>query len=63
MNSVRQQLEAFINYLVIERQMSGNTAAAYRNDLNQYLHSLEQAGVTSLEFVTRHHIVLHIESL
>nr|WP_251135038.1 site-specific tyrosine recombinase XerD [Exiguobacterium sp. s102] len=63
MNSVRQQLEAFINYLVIERQMSGNTVAAYRNDLNQYLHSLEQAGVTSLEFVTRHHIVLHIESL
>lgn len=60
---MRQQLEAFINYLVIERQMSGNTAAAYRNDLNQYLHSLEQAGVTSLEFVTRHHIVLHIESL
>lgn len=60
---MRQQLEAFINYLVIERQMSGNTAAAYRNDLNQYLHSLEQSGVTSLEFVTRHHIVLHIESL
>ncbi len=60
---MRQQLEAFINYLVIERQMSGNTAAAYRNDLNQYLHSLEQVGVTSLEFVTRHHIVLHIESL
>lgn len=60
---MRQQLEAFINYLVIERQMSANTAAAYRNDLNQYLHSLEQAGVTSLEFVTRHHIVLHIESL
>lgn len=60
---MRQQLEAFINYLVIERQMSGNTAAAYRNDLNQYLHSLEQVGMTSLEFVTRHHIVLHIESL
>jgi len=60
---VRQQLETFIDYLVIERQMSANTAAAYRNDLNQYLTTLEQQGISSAEEVTRHHIVLHIESL
>jgi len=63
MSSVRQQLETFIDYLVIERQMSANTAAAYRNDLNQYLTTLEQQGISSAEEVTRHHIVLHIESL
>ncbi len=60
---MRQQLETFIDYLVIERQMSSNTAAAYRNDLNQYLTTLEQQGISSAEEVTRHHIVLHIESL
>ncbi|MCK2157835.1 site-specific tyrosine recombinase XerD [Exiguobacterium sp. 17-1] len=60
---MRQQLETFIDYLVIERQMSVNTAAAYRNDLNQYLTTLEQRGISSAEEVTRHHIVLHIESL
>ncbi|QNR20610.1 site-specific tyrosine recombinase XerD [Exiguobacterium sp. Helios] len=60
---MRQQLETFIDYLVIERQMSANTAAAYRNDLNQYLTTLEQQGISSAEEVTRHHIVLHIESL
>jgi len=63
MSSVRQQLETFIDYLVIERQMSANTAAAYRNDLNQYLTTLEQQGISSAEEVTRHQIVLHIESL
>lgn len=60
---MRQQLETFIDYLVIERQMSANTAAAYRNDLNQYLTTLEQQGISSAEEVTRHQIVLHIESL
>jgi len=60
---VREQLEAFINYLVIERQMSANTAAAYRNDLNQYLQTLETAEVSSFEQVHRHHIVDHIERL
>lgn len=60
---MREQLEAFINYLVIERQMSANTAAAYRNDLNQYLQTLETAEVSSIEQVHRHHIVDHIERL
>ena len=32
---VREAIESFINYLTVEKGFSGNTTAAYRNDLNQ----------------------------
>jgi len=32
---LRQDIEDFLNYLTVEKGFSGNTTAAYRNDLNQ----------------------------
>ncbi|MCD6205375.1 MAG: site-specific tyrosine recombinase XerD [Candidatus Marinimicrobia bacterium] len=38
-------VQDFINYLSIERNLSGNTLEAYRNDLNRYCQFLQDEGV------------------
>ncbi len=47
----RSQLEAFLNYLTLERNFSGNTRASYLNDLVRYLSWLQSAGVVPAEAV------------
>ncbi len=47
----RSQLEAFLNYLTLERNFSGNTKSSYLNDLGRYLSWLQAAGVTPGEAV------------
>ncbi|NTW37093.1 MAG: site-specific integrase, partial [Syntrophobacteraceae bacterium] len=47
----RSQLEAFLNYLTLERNFSGNTRVSYLNDLGRYLSWLQDAGVTPPEVV------------
>ncbi|NTU68766.1 MAG: site-specific tyrosine recombinase XerD [Chlorobiaceae bacterium] len=44
-------LEAFLNYLTLERNFSGNTRASYLNDLGRYLGWLQNAGVLPAETV------------
>ncbi|MFH1087775.1 MAG: tyrosine-type recombinase/integrase [Chloroflexota bacterium] len=54
---MRRQVDGFLDYLTKEKQYSGNTLAAYRNDLNQFAafgEALKSAGVTGkllLEYV------------
>lgn len=60
---MKDLLEQFITYLKVERQMSSNTAAAYRNDLNQYVASLSTLGIETFQQVERHMIVSHMERL
>lgn len=38
---MRDQIEAFLNYIVVEKRYSPNTLAAYRNDLHQFARFLE----------------------
>jgi integrase/recombinase XerD len=45
------RLEAFLNYLTLERNFSGNTRASYLNDLGRYLSWLQDAGVQLTETV------------
>ncbi|NTV01857.1 MAG: site-specific tyrosine recombinase XerD [Chlorobiaceae bacterium] len=47
----RTSLEAFLNYLTLERNFSGNTRASYLNDLGRYLSWLQSAGVAPSEAV------------
>ncbi len=47
----RSQLEAFLNYLTLERNFSGNTRVSYLNDLGRYLSWLQAAGVKPEEAV------------
>jgi integrase/recombinase XerD len=44
-------LADFINFLQVERNLSANTIAAYRNDLTRYLDFLQEAGVDDLQLV------------
>jgi integrase/recombinase XerD len=34
---MQEQVDAFLEYLEVERSLSSNTVAAYRNDLGQFL--------------------------
>jgi integrase/recombinase XerD len=47
----QSRLEAFLNYLTLERNFSGNTRASYLNDLGRYLSWLQSAGVAPTEAV------------
>lgn len=44
-------LSRFLNYLLLEKGLSGNTHAAYRNDLQRYLAFLEKRGVTDISSI------------
>lgn len=60
---MRSQIEAFLEYMRVERRMTANTKQAYASDLTQYVSTLTQLSVTSWEDVTRTHIVKHLEEL
>ena len=48
MNSFDQLTDQFINYLVVEKGLSGNTVAAYSKDLILYLKSLRANGISDI---------------
>ena len=47
------QVRDYLDYLAIERNLSGSTVSAYRRDLASYLEFLETRGVCAPEGVTR----------
>jgi integrase/recombinase XerD len=46
---VQEQIDGFLRYLQDERDYSGNTIAAYRNDLQQFLAFLDQTMIGSVD--------------
>jgi integrase/recombinase XerD len=44
---MKAQIDAFLNHLAVEKGFSGNTVAAYRNDLYQLVGFLDQQGLAS----------------
>lgn len=49
---MKKTIDGFICYMKEERQVSGNTIAAYNRDLNKMAEYLQQSGVTDLADVT-----------
>src|SRR3990167_4269778 len=49
-------IETFMNYLSVERGLSGNTISAYRRDLGFYADFLRQRDVPALSAVTKNEI-------
>ncbi len=41
---MEQQVQAFLDYLIVEKNYSANTIAAYRNDLTQFLTYISNSG-------------------
>lgn len=50
-------LDQFLDYLSLERGLSPHTRAAYGNDLHRLLLYLQRKGVSSINAVTRRHIL------
>jgi integrase/recombinase XerD len=54
MNSM---LEKFLDFLALEKGLTRNTSDAYRQDLNGFIQWLQRRRITSLNEVTRRHIM------
>ena len=54
---MRQDLDDFLHYLVVEKGLAINTIHAYRRDLGRLIIFLEEEGCPSLAAVTREHIL------
>lgn len=52
--------EEYLAHLAVERNLSGNTVAAYRRDLESYRSFLSERGVSSTSEVTRRDVEDHI---
>ena len=50
-------LDQFLDYLSLERGLSPHTRSAYGNDLARFLLFLQRKGVTSINAVTRRHVL------
>lgn len=60
---MREAIEAFLQFLELEKGYSGNTLAAYRNDLEQFLQAMEEEGTRAWEQVTQDVIIDYIMAL
>lgn len=60
---MKQEIEAFLDYLATEKGFSENTAAAYRNDLFQLVDFFHEKGIDSWSDVDRQHILSYLLEL
>jgi integrase/recombinase XerD len=60
---MKTQVEEFLHYVTVEKGYSGNTAAAYRNDLTQFLAYLAEKDVSSWQDVGQSHVLEYIHYL
>lgn len=64
MNEFQYAVEDYIHFIQVERQLSDNTLASYRRDLESYVHFLQEAeGMTDFSRVERTTILRHLEQL
>lgn len=64
MNAFTYPIEDYIHFIRVERQLSANTLASYRRDLEAYAAHLEkQQQLKNFNEVTRDNILLHLENL
>lgn len=64
MNEFQYAVEDYIHFIQVERQLSDNTLASYRRDLESYVHFLQEAeGMADFSRVERTTILRHLEQL
>ena len=64
MNEFQYAIEDYIHFIQVERQLSANTLASYRRDLENYVQFLQEAeGMTDFRRVERTTILRHLEQL
>jgi integrase/recombinase XerD len=57
---MREFIDSFLNYLMVERGLSRNTVLSYRQDLNAYAGYLESSALKSLGKITRNDITNYL---
>ncbi|MGI9861220.1 site-specific tyrosine recombinase XerD [Moorella naiadis] len=57
---MRELIDEFLYYLVVERGLAENTLASYNSDLQQFLQYMEKAGIKNPEDVTRGLMVAYV---
>ncbi len=60
---VELQIQRFLDHLLVERGLSGNTIAAYRRDLARYAAFLHDRGVTDTRKVSDRDVAAHVASV
>ncbi|KGR90401.1 recombinase XerD [Ureibacillus massiliensis 4400831 = CIP 108448 = CCUG 49529] len=64
MNKTKDAVLDYIHFLQVERQLSKNTLASYRRDLESYIEHLHKVqGIENLKDVGRSNILVHLDSL
>ncbi|MGE7793237.1 site-specific tyrosine recombinase XerD [Lysinibacillus fusiformis] len=64
MNEFQYAVEDYIHFIQVERQLSVNTLASYRRDLESYVNFLQNAeGMADFNCVERTNILRHLEQL
>ena len=64
MNAFTYPVEDYIHFIRVERQLSANTLASYRRDLESYAQHLQDVQqLKDYNEVHREHILLHLENL
>ncbi len=64
MNAFSDPIADYIHFIRVERQLSDNTLASYKRDLDEYAMFIqEKQRLKSFNEVTRQHILLHLEEL
>ena len=54
---MKELIDSFLDYLLVERALAKNTVVAYRADLNLYLDFIEQRGIVILSKVAKNDII------
>lgn len=64
MNEFQYAVEDYIHFIQVERQLSVNTLASYRRDLESYVNFLQNAeGMANFNHIERTTILRHLEQL
>lgn len=59
----QDEINDYLHFIRVERQLADNTLASYRRDLEAYASSLKVQQVTNLQGITREHITKHLQQL
>lgn len=63
MPQLREELEAYLQHVAIERGLAKNTVAAYRRDLERYINFLEGRGIQRAENITRKDVTTYSQDV
>jgi integrase/recombinase XerD len=62
-DAIESQVQRFLDHLLVERGLSGNTVAAYRRDLDRYAMYLRDRRVADARHVTEADVAAHVAAV